>query len=87
MSATRILVLEADQIGIMLMAKAGYDPSEAPVFWERFSSSKTGAAPMEFMSTHPSDAHRSAALRELLPQAMTLYEKAEEKQGLGQSVQ
>lgn len=78
--------MEADQIGIMLMAKAGYDPSEAPVFWERFASSKTGAAQMEWMSTHPSDAHRSAALRELLPQAMSHYEKAEEKLGLGESV-
>lgn len=79
--------MEADQIGIMLMAKAGYDPSEAPVFWERFASSKTGAAPMEWMSTHPSDARRSAALRELLPEAMSLYEKAGEKLGLGESVQ
>ncbi len=79
--------MEADQIGIMLMAKAGYDPSEAPVFWERFGSAKTGATPMEWMSTHPSDATRSAALRELLPQAMSLYEKASEKTGLGESVQ
>jgi len=78
--------MEADQIGIMLMAKAGYDPSEAPVFWERFASSKPGAAPMEFMSTHPSDAHRATALRELLPYAMTYYEKADEKVGLGESV-
>ena len=79
--------MEADQIGIMLMAKAGYDPSEAPVFWERFAGAKTGAAPMEWMSTHPSDARRSAALRELLPEAMSLYEKASEKLGLGESVQ
>jgi len=78
--------MEADQIGIMLMAKAGYDPSEAPVFWERFADSKTGAAPMEWMSTHPADARRSAALRELLPEAMSLYEKAVEKQGLGEPV-
>lgn len=79
--------MEADQIGIMLMAEAGYDPSEAPVFWERFSSAKAGAAPMEFMSTHPSDAHRAAALRELLSDAMTLYEAAEVKLGLGEPVQ
>ncbi|MEJ7590963.1 MAG: M48 family metallopeptidase [Planctomycetaceae bacterium] len=79
--------MEADQIGIMLMAKAGYDPSEAPVFWERFAGSKAGAAPMEWMSTHPSDARRSAALRELMPEAMSLYEKASEKLGLGEPVQ
>ena len=79
--------MEADQIGIMLMAKAGYDPSEAPVFWERFSSAKSGAAPMEFMSTHPSDAHRAAALRELQSEAMKLYDNAEDKIGLGDAVQ
>jgi len=79
--------LEADQIGILLMARAGYDPSEAPLFWERFSGSKQGAAPMEFLSTHPSDATRAAALRELLPEAMQRYEAAPQKHGLGESVQ
>lgn len=78
--------MEADQIGIMLMAKAGYDPSEAPVFWERFSGVKPGGAPMEWMSTHPADARRSAALRELLPEAMSLYERADQKLGLGEPV-
>lgn len=78
--------LEADEIGIMLMAKAGYDPSAAPGFWERFASSKKGEAPMEFMSTHPSDAHRASALRELLPKAMAEYEAAPEKVGLGAEI-
>ena len=76
--------LEADHIGILLMAKAGYDPSEAPVFWERFSGSKQGAAPMEWMSTHPADATRASALRELLPEAMQNYEGAKTKFGLGE---
>ncbi len=79
--------MEADQIGIMLMAKAGYDPSEAPVFWERFADAKTGTTPMEWMSTHPSDVRRSVALRELMPEAMSLYEKAQEKLGIGEPVQ
>ncbi|MCP4856585.1 MAG: M48 family metallopeptidase [Fuerstiella sp.] len=78
--------LEADQIGIMLMARAGYDPSEAPIFWERFAGQKDAAAPMEFLSTHPSDARRSSALREVLPEAMRLYENAAEKTGTGQSM-
>lgn len=80
--------LEADHIGIMLMAKAGYDPSEAPVFWERFSAAKGsgGAAPMEFLSTHPSDARRAAALRELLPEALQHYEQSAEKYGLGEQI-
>lgn len=79
--------LEADHIGIMLMAKAGYDPSEAPKFWERFAGQKSGEAPMEFMSTHPSDSRRSSALRELLPEAMGLYKTAPEKLGLGQAIE
>lgn len=79
--------LEADHIGLMLMAKAGYDPSAAPGFWDRFASQKEGAAPMEFLSTHPSDARRSAALRELLPEAMNLYNAASEKLGSGQVIE
>ena len=79
--------LEADHIGIMMMARAGYDPSEAPEFWERFAGQKDGAAPMEFLSTHPSDAHRSAALREVLTEAMRIYESAAEKIGTGQSLE
>lgn len=75
--------LEADHIGVLLMAKAGYDPSEAPQFWDRFSQAKEGGAPIEFLSTHPSDARRATALRELLPEAMELYNAAPEKLGLG----
>ena len=78
--------LEADHIGIMLMAKAGYDLSEAPQFWERFAGSKKGSAPMEYLSTHPSDARRSSALREVLPDAMKLYDAAGRKYGLGEAV-
>lgn len=79
--------LEADHIGVLLMAKAGYDPSEAPKFWERFSGAKEGAAPMEFLSTHPSDARRASALRELLPEAMDLYRNAPQKIGLGEAIE
>ncbi len=78
--------LEADAIGIKLMAKAGYDPSEAPVFWERFASKKEGSAPAEWMSTHPADATRAAALRELLPAAVKEYDSASEKIGLGEAL-
>lgn len=74
---------EADLIGIKLMAEAGYDPSEAPLFWERFSSAKSGDAPMEFLSTHPSDARRAADLRASLPEALKVYNKAPKKHGLG----
>jgi len=66
------------------MAKAGYDPSEAPVFWERFAAAKSGDQPLEFLSTHPSDATRAQNLRELLPKAMKEYEAAETKYALGE---
>ena len=74
---------EADHIGVKLMAQAGYDPSEAPRFWERFATVKGEGGPMEFMSTHPSDARRAADLRALMPEAMEFYEKAPAKFGLG----
>ena len=74
---------EADHIGVKLMAQAGYDPSEAPRFWERFAQIKGEGGPMEFMSTHPSDARRAADLRALLPEVMELYNNAPAKFGLG----
>lgn len=60
---------EADKIGLTLMAIAGYNPDQAIIFWERMSANSGGKAPPEFMSTHPSDATRIAALKELVPQA------------------
>lgn len=77
---------EADLIGIKLLAQAGYDPSEAPKFWERFAAAKNGEAPMEWISTHPSDARRAADLRQALPDAMEIYSKAPNKYGLGEPV-
>jgi predicted Zn-dependent protease len=74
---------EADLIGIKLMAEAGYDPSEAPIFWERFSAAKDGETPMEFLSTHPSDARRASDLRASLPDALKIYNKAPQQYGLG----
>ena len=65
---------EADRLGLIFLAMAGYDPNEAITFWERMSANST-TAPMEFMSTHPSDANRIAELRKLLPEAMQYYKK------------
>lgn len=45
--------LEADQLGLIFMAIAGYDPREAPSFWERMQAASSGGAPPEFLSTHP----------------------------------
>ena len=74
---------EADEMGIHIMSQAGYDPHEAPKFWERFGAAKSGDAPPEFASTHPSDATRAAALRALLPQAVEEYQASPTKHGIG----
>ena len=64
---------EADRLGLYFMAKAGYDPAEAPRLWERMSARSKGAPP-EWLSTHPSDATRIANLRAWLPDARRYYE-------------
>ena len=75
---------EADQIGIRLMAQAGYEPGEAPRFWERFVAARQTGRQTEFLSTHPSDERRAANLRELLPEATTIYKQAPTRFGLGE---
>jgi metalloendopeptidase OMA1, mitochondrial len=60
--------LEADQMGLIYMARAGYDPEAAVGFWQRMAAAG-GNKPPEFMSTHPSDSTRIRQIRELLPQA------------------
>jgi metalloendopeptidase OMA1, mitochondrial len=74
---------EADHIGIMLMSKAGYDPSEAPKFWSRFAALKDGEQTLEFLSTHPSDERRQNDLIELMSEARQHYQKSPQI-GLGQ---
>jgi predicted Zn-dependent protease len=78
---------EADHMGLMLMARAGYDPREAPRFWDRFAALQEGQQkPLEFLSTHPSDQRRAADLRDLISEAVTLYEQVPEQRGLGQTL-
>jgi predicted Zn-dependent protease len=60
---------EADQMGLVYMARAGYDPREAIAFWERMRESNE-AQPPEFASTHPSHERRIQDLRDFLPTAM-----------------
>jgi predicted Zn-dependent protease len=63
---------EADQIGLTLMAKAGYDPASAIAFWQRMSKI-AGDKPPEFLSTHPSDETRIAQIKAWLPEARSHY--------------
>jgi predicted Zn-dependent protease len=74
---------EADFVGQKFMAKAGYEPAEAIQLWERMGAANKGAAPPEFMSTHPSDVTRRKQLSEWLPNAEKLYSEAPQKYGLG----
>ncbi len=64
---------EADHLGLIFMAMAGYNPNEAVTFWERMAANKGGSAPPEFMSTHPADDTRIAAIKNDLPEAMRYY--------------
>ncbi len=69
---SRLHETEADKMGLIFAAMAGYDPREAPKFWQRMSA-KGGAKPPEILSTHPSDATRISDLNKFMPQAMKYY--------------
>jgi len=65
---------EADHIGLVLMAKAGYNPNSALTFWTKFA--KSGETPPEYLSTHPAPANRIATIRKLIPKVMPIYRRA-----------
>ena len=70
---SRVQESEADEIGLELMARAGYDPNAAISLWKKMSASGQGGS-SGFMSTHPSSATRTADLQALLPKIMPLYQ-------------
>ena len=72
---TRNQESEADHIGLILMAKAGYDPRAAVPLWENFKTAG-GSRPPEFLSTHPAPQSRINRLQELMPEAMAIYRKS-----------
>jgi predicted Zn-dependent protease len=66
---------EADHLGLIFMAMAGYDPNAALAFWQRMSAKKDAKSPPAFLSTHPSDETRIREIKALLPEAMRYYTK------------
>lgn len=71
---SRLQESEADRIGLVLMARARYDPREAIPFWERMNK-KEGPRPPEFLSTHPAPGSRIANLKTYIPEAVPYYKK------------
>lgn len=74
---SRMHEAEADKIGLEYMAKAGYDPAEAPGLWHRMA--KTGGKVPELISTHPDPQRRAAELSKQIPKVMPFYEKSEKQ--------
>ena len=72
---SRLHESEADHLGLIFMAMAGYDPRTAVAFWQKMAGSKQGSAPPEFLSTHPADSTRIANIEKLIPEAMGYYQK------------
>lgn len=64
---------EADRLGLIFMAMAGYNPRVSVDFWKRMSSAKEGGSPPELLSTHPADTTRIAYLQEMMPEALRYY--------------
>ncbi len=64
--------LEADEMGLIFMAMAGYDPREAPAFWDRMAAGG-GQSPPEFLSTHPGPDNRKQKLNQNMPKALEYY--------------
>lgn len=67
--------LEADKLGLMFSALAGYDPREAIAFWQRMAKASGGNKPPEFLSTHPADETRIEELKKIMDTTMTQYYK------------
>jgi len=64
---------EADQLGMIFMAMAGYNPAATVAFWEKMQGMASGAEPPQFLSTHPNSASRIKAARDFVPEAMKYY--------------
>ena len=72
---------EADQLGLYISADAGYDPRASIGLWQRMGAQSQGAAPPEFLSTHPSDETRIEHLQSIMHDALGYYEAAQNRRG------
>ena len=72
---SRLHESEADRIGLMFMARAGYDPRAAIPFWERMNKQE-GAKPPQFLSTHPAPESRIANIKTHIPEALPYYQRS-----------
>ena len=75
---------EADKVGMLFMAKAGYEPKASISFWQKFGSQSSQSSFGEFLSTHPIGKNRVAELKANLSAGLKLYHKAPVKYGLGE---
>jgi len=72
---SRVQESEADHLGLIFMAMAGYDPNEALSFWNRMAQQMAGKEPPAFLSDHPSDQARINDIKNELPEALKYYKK------------
>jgi predicted Zn-dependent protease len=73
---SRVQESEADHLGLIFMAMAGYDPHEALTFWQRMAEANKGSQPPEFLSTHPANETRIEDIKKFLPEAMQYYRQS-----------
>ena len=72
---SRLQESEADHLGLVFMAMAGYDLNQAAAFWQRMAALKGGKSQPEFFSTHPADGTRIENIRKLTPEVKQKYSK------------
>jgi len=77
---------ESDYVGMIYMARAGYDPHAAPNVWKRMAKTYGDSGFLTFLSTHPSSSKRQERLQEEMPNAMKIYRKTKNQYGKGEKV-